>query len=145
MKASWCCSTRGAPSTTWPAIGLSLLGYMQGKRHWDGPERLAAALDGPPAQPVDKAEPEPAPWKVAPIDEPGRFDFEILLDDIVAHEEEARVEALITWLQAHPSIEETIHEDREFALVRARNLKTSDLEAIVTEGWGPDSRLRKVR
>ncbi len=63
------------------------------------------------------------------------FTHVITFDDVVAHEQEDRVEALVGRLAGETGVESAVQDDREIVLVRAPQLETTDLEARVAQAW----------
>jgi hypothetical protein len=97
---------------------------------WAGPDGAA----GEPAA----GEPHPGvadrgPYSVGRINHPN-WSFEIDFDDIVAWEEESRIERLIAGLNQDPSVDAAVLEDREVVLVRAR-LGERTMQELVDRLW----------
>jgi len=104
-----------------------------------GPETLASIYDvraGPAPKPAAAmpTDTEEAPYVVG-HGGTGRFDRSIQFDDVVAYEEEDRVEHLLAALAWESGVEEVVHEDRELVLVRAPRLDDRTFEAAVSRIW----------
>jgi hypothetical protein len=87
----------------------------------------ATVVEGPP----------PPAYSVGAI-EGGRlpgFTHVITFDDVIAHEQEVRVEALVDLLAQQPGVERAVQEDREIILLLAPDLATAELEATVARVW----------
>ena len=61
--------------------------------------------------------------------------FEINFPELVAWEEEERIDKLAALLNARPEIERAFREDREFILVEARGMELAALDTLVTAAW----------
>jgi hypothetical protein len=64
-------------------------------------------------------------------DQSHSIDFE----DLVAHEEDERIDKLAELLDGHPRIRRTFREDREFILLDAPGVREAELEEIVARLW----------
>lgn len=101
------------------------------------PGRLERLYDWWVGEAVPVEASPPPPYAVGPIDG-GRlagFTHVITIDDVIAHEQEGRVEALVDLLAQQPGVDQAAQEDREIILLRAPQLGASELEATVAAAW----------
>jgi hypothetical protein len=68
------------------------------------------------------------------------FDTEISFDDLVAFEEEDRLERFVAALGRQPGVERAAWQDREIVLVRAPTVDDATLEALVDRLWAAAER-----
>lgn len=105
------------------------------------PDRLAELYDlragpdsgSPAGQATNPA--EKGPPYVVERGADGSFETVISFDEVVAHESGRRIDRLVEALEREPGIERAVHEDREFALVRAPSLDDRALRATVDRVW----------
>ena len=98
--------------------------------------RLFGSGDDKPAADSPGAEwPEPGegPFDVETI--PGEWHSQIIFDDVVAHEEEVRVEAFVRVIAGLPDVHEAVHEEREVILVKARGMSKETLQIEAERAW----------
>ena len=83
---------------------------------------------------------EPA-YEVVEFDHPG-FDYQIYVDDVIAHLRPELMDELTADLAAHPDVARADHEDREKIIVGSRRklfrrrLGAANLEAWLAEWFG---------
>ena len=80
--------------------------------------------------------PDRGPYSVGRISHP-EWNFEIDFDDIVAWDEEERIEQLIADLNAAPGVDAAVLQDREIGLIRAR-LGETEMRELVDRLWGTE-------
>ena len=76
---------------------------------------------------------------------PGEWHFQITFDDVVAHEEEGRLEAFVRVIDGLPGVDEAVHEDREVILVKARRMSQEELQLEAERAWYAAGRSRPPR
>ncbi len=81
--------------------------------------------------------PMPAQYSVGAVESgpDAGFTHVITFDDVIAHEQEHRVEALVDLLALEPGVLRAVQEDREIILLRAPRLVLLELEATVARAW----------
>ncbi len=102
----------------------------------DRPEILKEMVESwdIPAAADDSPESSPATFDVVAIDDP-RFSHRVSIDEVVAFDEEARVEGLVQGLSEMDILDEVLHEDREVLLIRAPGMATTELEQLLETTW----------
>lgn len=96
----------------------------------------AATVDGPTD--TRWSEPGEGPFDVEAI--PGEWQYQVMFDDVVAHEEEDRVASFVERLSEEPRIGRAVHEDREIVLIKAGGLSTAEMQAIAERVWADTER-----
>jgi hypothetical protein len=74
-------------------------------------------------------------YDVEALDDDMPFTHVISFDDVVAHRQERRIEALVRALADDPAIQVAVHEDREIVYVEAPGLAVADLRTLVATAW----------
>jgi len=119
-------------------IGLVIM-TIRGLRHefgMDAPETLKAMIESwdiPPTR-DDSSQLVESTFDVTAIED-HRFTHRVSIDEVVAVDEEARVEALVQRLSELDTLDEVVHEDRELLLVRAPRMASDELEQLVEKAW----------
>lgn len=118
---------------------LITLGFrgLKGDVDQADPGRLERLYDWWVAAAVAVEAPPPPAYSVGAIE--GRrlagFTHLITFDDVIAHEREGRVEAVVDLLGQQPGVERAVQEDREVVLLSAPQLEMPELEATVARAW----------
>jgi hypothetical protein len=94
---------------------------------WAGPAVAASEEEDPQSSDLGA-------YSIGRITHP-EFNFEIDFDDIVASEEEDRIERLMAALNREPAVDVAVMQDREIGLIRAR-LGETDMQQLVDRLWG---------
>lgn len=119
-------------------VGLVIM-TIRAFRHefgMDAPETLKAMVqswDIPTGQ-DDSPESSPPTFEVTAIDD-RRFSHRVSIDEVVAFDEDARIEETVRRLSALNNIAEVVHEDRELLLIRAPGMATKELEQLLETTW----------
>jgi hypothetical protein len=102
----------------------------------DRPEILKEMVESwdIPAAADDSPESSSATFDVVAIDDP-RFSHRVSIDEVVAVDEETRIEETVRRLSASTGIDAVVHEDREVLLIRAPGMATDELAQLVETTW----------